>query len=222
MAENRNSGLGKFLLFVLTVLLIGSVGGTIYFIYYANYLIGFIFFVSSLIFAYLLIKSISDYNKIIKYKNKINESLALIDIHLKLRFDLIPNLVETVKGYAKHEKDVFKEVTALRSMAATSKSQGKKFEYANMLVPKMRELVIIAEGYPELRSDASFRNLMEQLIIIEDKLVASRRIYDSNVNEYNTLIMVFPTSIIANSFGFKKEVLFKIDAGERIAERIKF
>ena len=222
MAEKRNSGLGKFLLFILIVLLVGSVGLTIYFIYNVNYLMGFIMFISSLVFAYILFKSIGDYNKIIKYKNKVNESLALIDIHLKLRFDLIPNLVETVKGYAKHEKEVFKEITALRSMATTSKSQGKKFEYANMLVPKIRELVIIAEGYPELRADASFRNLMEQLIIIEDKLVASRRIYDSNVNEYNTLIMVFPTSIIANIFGFKNEVLFKIDAGENISQRIKF
>ena len=164
----------------------------------------------------LLITIISKYNKMVKYKNKVEESLSLIDIQLKLRFDLIPNLVSTVKGYANHEKQVLTEIIKLRNLAANSIDEKEKIEYANKLVPKIRQIIAIAENYPDLKADALFRSLMEELVLVEDKIVAARRFYDSNVAEFNTLIAVWPNNIIAKLFGFGKLELFKIDAGERL------
>ena len=169
----------------------------------------------------LLIAVISAYNKMVKYRNKIKQSLALVDIQLKLRFDLIPNLVNTIKGYAKHEQTLFKDVIKLRNQAANSTDEKEKLEFANKLVPQMKNIIAVAEGYPELKSSAMFKSLMDQLVDIEDRLVAARRIYDSNVNAYNTTIEVFPNNILGFMFEFKKEEMFKIDAGESIVISVK-
>lgn len=161
------------------------------------------------------------YNKIIRYKNKIKESFALIDIQLKLRFDLIPNLVKVVKKYASHEKELFSDIVKLRNEAVKSTDEKEKLDFANKLVPQMKNIVAVAEGYPELKSSALFKSLMEQLVDVEDRLVSARRIYDSNVNLYNTTIQVFPINMLAYMFDFKKEELFRIDAGEAININIK-
>lgn len=183
----------------------------------------------SLFFAVLLIVSIvflviiySSYNKLVRFYYKIEESLALIDIQLKLRFDLIPNLVSTVKAYAKHEKEVFSEISKLRNLATKTDDEKEKLEYANKIVPKMRQIIVIAEKYPELKADALFKSLMEELVLVEDKIVAARRFYDSNVNIYNTTIEVWPTNAIAKIYGFEKQELFKIDAGEKFNINIDF
>ena len=168
----------------------------------------------------LLIYVISKYNTIIRYKNKIKESFSLVDIHLKLRFDLIPNLVSVVKKYAEHEKDVLATTTKLRNLAVNATDDKTKLDYANKLVPQMKNIFAIAEGYPELKADKLFKSLMEQLVEVEDRIVSARRIYDSNVAEFNTYIEVFPNSIISKSFGFKREELFRIDTGENIAPLI--
>lgn len=160
------------------------------------------------------------YNKIVNYKNKVAESLASIDIHLKLRFDLIPNLVATIKGYVKHEQEVLEEVMRLRNLAVNTVEEKEKVEVANQLVPKMRQIIAVSENYPKLKADAMFKSLMEELVAIEDKIVAARRFYDSNVNEYNTLISVFPNNFVSNAFGFEKCELLKIDAGENIVPKI--
>lgn len=165
---------------------------------------------------------VSIYNKLIRYKNKVKESLALIDIHLKLRFDLIPNLVNTVKGYAKHEEKVFEEVVKLRNQAVKTDNEEEKLEVANKMLPKLKHILVLAEDYPKLQADALFKSLMDELTVVEDKLVASRRIYDSNVNAYNTLIQTFPNNMFAFIFGFEKQDLFKIDAGENITTYINF
>lgn len=165
---------------------------------------------------------ISKYNKMVRYKNKVGESLSLIDIQLKLRFDLIPNLVNTVKGYSKHEHEVFSALIKTRQLAVDAKDEKEKLERANELVPQMGHVLAIAEDYPELKADALYRSLMEELILVEDKIAASRRFYDSNVSHYNTLIEVFPNNILANMFGFKKMELFKIDVGETFATKINF
>lgn len=190
------------------VLLLGSnqVGGGI--------LLGFA------VIAFLFI--VISYNKLVNYKHKVKESLALVDIQLKLRFDLIPNLVNTVKGYAKHEKELFTETARLRSMAVEAKDEEEKLEYANKLVPQMRNIIAVAEGYPELKADSLFRSLMDQLVEVEDRLVSARRIYDSNVNIYNTTIETFPQNIIASALDFKTEPLFKIDTGESIVHKITY
>ena len=169
----------------------------------------------------LLLYLVIGYNNLIRYRNKITESLALVDIQLKLRFDLIPNLVNTIKGYAKHEKELFSQVTKLRNLATTAKDEKEKLEYANQLVPHMKHLIAVAEGYPDIKSSKLYQSLMEQLVDIEDRLVSARRIYDSNVNIYNTAIEVFPRNILAKVFAFKKEELFKIDAGESINVSVK-
>ena len=219
--ENRNSYVGKLICFALFIVL-GV--GIFYIIFSANIgqtttlIIGIILTAISF---FLLSFILSTYNRLVSYSNKVSESLALIDIQLKLRFDLIPNLVSTVKGYAKHEKDIFKELSELRSLAYEAQNQKQKIAYANNMVPKIRQLVAISESYPELKSDALYKSLMSELVVVEDKIVAARRIYDSNVNVFNTEIMTFPSNLIAKLFDFNKVELFKIDAGERLTPLVK-
>ena len=160
------------------------------------------------------------YNTMVSYRNKVKESMALIDIQLKTRFDLIPNLVETVKGYTKHEEKVFKSIAKLRNVAMNTTDEKEKLECANKVVPMMRSIIAIAEDYPELKSAALFQDLMDQLSDIEDHIAASRRIYDMNVNEFNTLIEKFPNNMLANSFGFERMELFKIDTAEKVVQKV--
>lgn len=179
-------------------------------------ILGFLLFIILMI----IFSVIGTYNKMIKYKNKVKESLSLIDIQLKLRFDLIPNLVKVVKEYSKHENEIFSQLIETRKLAVEAKEEKEKLEYANMLIPGIRQVLTIAEDYPELKADSLYRSLMEELILIEDKIAASRRFYDSNVSEYNTLISVFPNSLFASMFGFEEMKLFKIDVGEGFAPKI--
>ena len=169
----------------------------------------------------ILIPVVVLYNKMISARNKIKESLALIDIQLKLRFDLIPNLVKVIKKHASHEKELFADIVSLRNQAVKSSNEKEKLELANKLVPQMKNVIAVAENYPELMSSTLFKNLMEQLVDVEDRLVSARRIYDSNVNLYNSLIQVFPNNAIAYMFEFNSEELFKIDAGEAIVVSVK-
>lgn len=173
-----------------------------------------------LLFVILICPCIAKYNTMIKYKNSVLESLRLIDIHLKLRFDLIPNLVECVKGYCKHEERVFSKLIGLREKALKTDNEVEKLEYANETIPNIRHVLAISENYPELKADALFKSLMDELVLIEDKIVASRRFYDSNVSIYNTYIESFPNSIIAGMFHFERMELYKIDAGENIIPNI--
>lgn len=167
-----------------------------------------------------LLSCVPAYNKMVRYRNKVKESLRLVDIHLKLRFDLIPNLVSTVKGYVKHEKEIFSKLIALREKAIEANDEKEKLDYANEIVPNMKHVIAVAEDYPELKADSLFKSLMEELILVEDKLAAARRFYDSNVSEYNTLISVFPNNFVAKMFGFEELELFKIDVGENIEVKI--
>ena len=178
--------------------------------------------VLAIVIFFILIGYIATHNKMIKYRNKVEESLSMVDIHLKLRFDLIPNLVKVVKEYSKHEKEVFSSIVELRNNALKETDEKKKLEMANQMLPKIRELLIIAEDYPVLKADSLYKSLMEELVIAEDKIAASRRFYDSNVTLYNNLIQVFPNNIIAALGSFKKCELFKIDVGENFSQKINF
>ena len=180
---------------------------------------GILFLVIAVIF---VISWIATHNKMVKYRNKVSESLSMVDIHLKLRFDLIPNLVKVVKEYSKHEKEVFSSVVELRNRAMNEQDEKKKLELANETLPKIREILIIAEDYPELKADSLYKSLMEELVLIEDKIAAARRFYDSNVTLYNNLIQVFPNNIVASLGSFTKMELFKIDVGENLSQRINF
>ena len=180
-----------------------------------------IFIICVIVISALVAIIASKYNEMVKHRNKVKESLSLIDIQLRLRFDLVPNLVKTVKEYAKHEKEIFEKLIEIRKLALNEQDEKKKIEYANDLVPQIAQVLAIAENYPELKADALYKDLMEELVLIEDKIAASRRFYDSNVNKYNTLIEIFPNNIFAFMFSFKSMELFKIDVGERFASKIK-
>ena len=170
----------------------------------------------------LLITIVGIRNGLVKMKNKVDESLALVDIQLKNRFDLIPNLVETVKGYAAHEKKTFTAVTKLRNLALKTTDEKEKIDYANKTLPLMKTIVAVAEDYPDLKADSVFKKLMEELTYVEDRIAAARRIYDSNVNIYNTKVEVSPQDLIAKLFGFEKVEYFKIDTNEKNKIDVRF
>ena len=222
--ENKKKKSGTVSIIIILGLILLGVGVYLLCTNYAkgNYFTAIIGLVLAVVGAFLDIYIIVTYNKFVRYKNKVKESLSLVDIQLKQRFDLIPNLVNTVKGYAKHEKEVLAEITALRNRAVETTDEKEKIELGNQMLPKLRQIIMVAENYPDLKANTLFKSLMEELVLVEDKIVAARRFYDSNVNLYNTSIEVWPANIIANIFAFEKVELFRIEAGEKLNINIDF
>ena len=206
-----------FLTILLESILVG-VGVAICALRSNLYPISIVLFVVAFI---ILIMLVSKYNSIVRYRNKVRESFALIDVQLKLRFDLIPNLVSVVKKYAEHEKETLTEIAKLRNLAVNSTDKKERLDYANKLVPQIKNIIAISENYPNLKSDSLFKSLMDQIVDVEDRIASARRIYDSNVNVYNTHIEIFPNSIIANAFNFTREEMFRIDVGENLLHKIE-
>lgn len=164
----------------------------------------------------------SIYNGLITARNRVKESWSGIDVQLKRRTDLIPNLVEAVKGYAKHEKEVFENVTKARS-AMLSASGAKEAEKAdNMLTDALKSLFAVAEAYPELKASDNFKQLQQELSDTETKIAASRQFYNANVLDHNTKIQTVPSNLIANMFGFKDEQFFEATDEEKKAVAVKF
>jgi len=162
-------------------------------------------------------------NGMIASRNKVDESWSGIDVQLKRRHDLIPNLVETVKGYATHENQTFTAVTQARADAMKAGSVEATQEAEAKLSGALTDLRAVAEQYPNLRATENFQQLQRDLNEIEDEIQASRRIYNSNVQSYNTKIQIFPNSIIANSGGFTAREFFEIEtAAERDPVQVKF
>jgi LemA protein len=162
-------------------------------------------------------------NSIIASRNRVEEAWSGIDVQLKRRHDLVPNLVESVKGYATHERATFENVTKARSqaMAATGVDEVSKAE--NALSAALGQLRVVAEQYPDLRATENFQQLQNQLSELEDEIQASRRIYNSNVQAYNTKIQQFPMSIVAEQGGFEDREFFEIgEASEREAPEVSF
>src|SRR5689334_22888544 len=155
------------------------------------------------------------YNSLITAKVRVGEAFSQIDVQLKRRADLIPNLVETVKGYAKHEKELFENVTKARSALLSATGTEEKAEANNQLSGTLKSLFAIAENYPELKASENFKELQEELSDTENKIAYSRQFYNSNVLDYNTRIAIFPSVIIANMFGFKSETFFAATEEER-------
>jgi len=175
-----------------------------------------------LILAILLIWVIGTYNSLIKSRIRVKEAWADIDVQLKRRYDLIPNIIETVKGYAAHEKEVFEKVTEARTKAMTSKGK-EKIEAENQLGETLKTLFAVAENYPELKANQNFLHLQQELVDTEDKIQAARRFYNGLVRDYNIKTEVFPSNIIAAIFGFKKEELFELkEEIEREPVKVKF
>ena len=175
------------------------------------------------IIAALIIWIVSVYNSLIRAKNKVRNQFAQIDTQLQRRFDLIPNLVETVKGYATHEKEVFEQVAAARSGYMNATTAGDKIDADNMLTGTLKTLFAVAENYPELKANTNFLQLQDELKGTEDKVAFSRQFYNDTVQKYNDKLLVFPNNIIANMFGFKEEAFFKVESEEaKKAPKVQF
>lgn len=172
--------------------------------------------------AIVIVWIIAVYNGLIGLKNRVEEAKSDIDVQTKRRYDLIPNLVETVKGYAKHEKKVFTDVTKARTQAMGAKGMAKKAQAENMLTDALKSVFAVAENYPELKANENFSKLQDELTGTEDKIEASRRFYNGNVRDFNTRIQVFPNNIIAKNLGFSKKELFEARAQEREAVKVDF
>lgn len=162
------------------------------------------------------------YNKLVTLKLRVEESWAQIDVQLKRRSSLIPNLIETVKGYAAHEKTVFENVTEARSRLMSAETPGQKAEADNMLTGALKSLFAVAEAYPELKASDNFGKLQEELSDTEDKIAYARQFYNQNVMEYNLRLRVFPDVVVANLFGFKAEEFFEAGEEERADVKVDF
>jgi LemA protein len=171
----------------------------------------------------LVLLLIFAYNGMVKARNKVDESWSGIDVQLKRRHDLIPNLVETVKGYAAHEKEVFENVSAARSAAISAQGPAAQAQAETALTGALGRLFAVAEAYPQLRAAESFTQLQQELANTEDQIAASRRIYNGNVQSYNTKIQVFPNSLLAGPFGFTRREFFEIeDPADREPVKVSF
>ncbi len=163
------------------------------------------------------------YNGLIRLKNHTNEAWAGIDTERKRRHDLIPNLVETVKGYATHEKDVLERVISARNLAAAARgSPAQLAKGENALVGLLKQVFVLSEGYPDLKANANFLALQRELANTEDRIQSARRFYNANVRDLNNRTEVFPSNVVAGMFGFQKREYFEIeDAGIRLPPKIE-
>ncbi len=162
------------------------------------------------------------YNSLISAKLRVKEAFSQIDVQLKRRTDLIPNLVETVKGYAKHEKGVFEKVTELRSDLLKAKSPEQKAEVNNMITDALKSIFAVAEAYPALRASENFKELQQELEDTENKIAYSRQFYNSNVLDYNTKLQVFPNVIFAKLLNFKPAEFFGTTEEEKRPVKVSF
>lgn len=162
------------------------------------------------------------YNSLATAKVRIKEAFSGIDVQLKRRVDLIPNLIETVKGYAKHEKGVLEEVTKARTDLMKAKTPHDKAESDNMLTGALKTLFAVSENYPQLKASDNFKELQAELSDTENKIAYSRQFYNGNVRDYNTILATFPSSFVGSTFGFKEEEFFEAGEEERKAVKVQF
>lgn len=164
----------------------------------------------------------STYNSLIVFKARIKEALSGIDIQLKRRIDLIPNLIETVKGYAKHEKEIFENVTKARSALMKADNVEDKLKASDQVSGALKSLFAVAENYPNLKANENFAELQRQLEDTEDKIAYSRQFFNANVLEYNTNVQTFPNSLIAKMFNFGEQTFFEAKESERKEVKVNF
>ncbi len=157
------------------------------------------------------------YNRLVALRQTVNQSWSDISVQLKQRHDLVPNLVETVKGYATHEKSTFEAVVNARNAAVAAQGPAAQAQAENMLTGALRQLFALAEAYPDLKANQNFLQLQSELADLENKIAASRRFFNNAVQEYNTSIQQFPAVLIARNMGFQEREFFELDEGERAA-----
>lgn len=162
------------------------------------------------------------YNSLISAKLRVGEAFSQIDVQLKRRIDLIPNLIETVKGYAKHEKGTFEKVTELRTSLMQANTTEKKAEVNNMLTGALKSIFAVAEGYPQLRASENFKELQDELEDTENKIAYSRQFYNSVVLDYNTKLQVFPNVVFAKILNFKPADFFAATEEEKKSVKVNF
>ncbi|MBU1159599.1 LemA family protein [Patescibacteria group bacterium] len=164
---------------------------------------------------------IATFNSFIKFINRTKEAWADIDVQLKRRYDLIPNLMETVKGYATHERELFEKVTQARTAAMGAQGIAEKGKAENMLAGTLKSLFAVAENYPQLKANENFLELQRELSDTENKIQAARRFYNTNVRDLNIKIESFPSNIIAKIFNFVKREFFELEEGAEAREPVK-
>ncbi len=169
----------------------------------------------------LTIGAVVIYNRMVKLRIMTDQAWSDVDVQLKRRHDLIPNLVETVKGYASHEKSTLEEVVKARNVAVTAVSPEDKAQAENMLTRALRQLFALVENYPDLKANTNFLSLQEELAKIEEAIQQARRYYNAVTRDYNTTISVFPNSLVARQFNFIPKPFFQIEEGERSVPRVE-
>lgn len=167
-----------------------------------------------IIFAVILILAVGIYNRLVNLRNRCDNSWAQVDVQLRRRYDLIPNLVETVKGYAQHEKETFQKVTDARAQALNAGNVQEQGQAENMLTGALKSLFAVSENYPELKANQNFMMLQEELAGTESKIAYARQFYNDTVMKFNTKQQVFPSNIIANMFNFQEKDYFEIEEPE--------
>lgn len=170
----------------------------------------------------LILWIVNTYNGLVSLRNKVRDQLSQIDVELKRRFDLIPNLVETVKGYAKHEKETLEEVIAARNSYVSAGNTEDGLKADGELTKAISKLFALAESYPDLKANQNFNELQKELSEIEQKIVYARQFYNDSVLKLNNKIEMFPSNVIAGMFGFKKEKFFEATETERENVKVKF
>lgn len=165
---------------------------------------------------------ISTNNTLVRLNNTVKEAFSTMDVYLKKRWDLIPNLVETVKGYAKHEESTLKEIVELRNSSYDSLSSKDKVDVNNKLTSGINKLMAIAEAYPELKASENFKELNKELSSIENDIANARKYYNGAVKQFNNKVMMFPSSIVASILGYKQQEMFAASESERENVKVEF
>ena len=163
----------------------------------------------------IIVYAFALYNSFVKLNNKVKEAFSTMDVYLKKRWDLIPNIVETVKGYVNHEKDTLREVVELRNGAYDKMSNDQKIKANEQLSSSINKVMALAEAYPDLKANENFKDLSNQLTKVEDDIANSRKYYNGAVRIYNNKIEMFPSNIFAGLFGYKSKAMFEASASER-------
>lgn len=174
------------------------------------------------IIAIIVIYAIVLYNSFVKLNNKVKEAFATMDVYLKKRWDLIPNIVETVKGYAKHEKDTLKEIVSLRNGAYENMSDDEKLRTNEELSKGIHKIMALAESYPDLKANTNFKDLSNQLAKVEEDIANSRKYYNGVVRMFNNKVEMFPSKIFAGIFGYKSKTMFEVSTNERENVKVEF
>ena len=170
----------------------------------------------------ILIYVLITYNSFVKLNNRVKESFATMDVYLKKRWDLVPNIIESVKGYAKHEKETLEEIVNLRNSNYDNMSQEEKIKTNQSLTSGINKVIALAEAYPDLKASENFKDLNNQLTKVEEDIANSRKYYNAVVREFNNKAEMLPSNIIAMMFGFKSKTMFEINETERENVQVKF